>query len=68
MHKLRLTVINGIPCKFVEFHKSYLGVLGSKGVKIENAEGEEIRVTSINMQETNLRRKIWMIICKIYDL
>ena len=31
LNKLRLTVINGIDCDFVEFHTTHLGVLGSKG-------------------------------------
>lgn len=63
--KLRLTVINRIPCNFVEFHVSYLSVFGSKGVKDDTKKGDEIRITTCKMGEENLRYKVWLIICKV---
>ena len=52
-HKLRLTVINGIGCDFVQFHPTHLGVLGKKGLEDETKKGDEIRITTCKTGEEN---------------
>lgn len=69
-HKLRLTVINGIGCDFVQFESTNLGVLGKKGKEDITKLGDEIKITTCKTGEDNfnLRYKIWLVICKIQDL
>ena len=66
-NKLRLTVINGIDCDFVEFESTHLGVLGKKGKEDQTKKGDEIKITTCKIGENNfnLRYKMWLIICKI---
>jgi hypothetical protein len=59
MHKLRRTVIKGIPCRFIEFKKINQDDLG----QILGETAAFTTIGPVSADEPNLRAKIWNIVC-----
>jgi len=64
---LRRSIIHGLPCNFVKFVKTELPVRGEHG-QLKKGKGQDIYVTECRKERPNIRKSIWMIICKIDDL
>ena len=64
--KLRLTTLSGISCTYVQFVQSQLHTQGDN--ERPDADKKIIYTTEINKSNTNLRRQIWMINCKVPEI
>ena len=65
-HKMRISIIQGLPCNFVKFKKAELKIHGDNGVA--KKKGQDIYVTECRKDRPNLRKEVWMINSKIDDL